>query len=1644
MTHIPTTPAPKKPMRRGLLGFLLLVVTLCVLLGVAIFYVMTTDDGTKWVLSNIAKRTGVTLNHERGTLAQGIDVTDVRIKVDDVTVTANHAHLKLGWRAVLLQQVHLLDSTVDELVIHNAKAPTGEPFDYMTIKTPVPIYGSNVTVNVLKIEQTTKKPVSLYDIHVAQVRWADADISVSGGRLDVEREVKIDKASGNITLSGDYPLDVVADVKVLSLDKVFVDTLQAHAKGTLKRTHGTVVSRYNGGAVQGEFVAQSLSDEVPFYAKVRFDKVVLPYADEQNITLSDGVVSADGTLDDIELRFNAQMVGKDVPKGRYQGRAMVHVADEGMSVDFVQAQTSSGTLTGNAKMSWADEFEMKATLTGDGVKVRELMPLDYQDYQAYLPTSLTGTLGVDYWYLDKDKNTKWVFDLKQQDGERIEASLSQSQAKPKSAWHIQADWQKLIRHHVPDIEAIDSPHGTAKVTIHDSGVVDVHAKALIHRLSVAPKGEYDVHTTIKDKHIKLPKFDYEGEIGLLAGQGNIHLAQKNEPLRWQFDVNSKKIMPNRYLGDDATPFESIFGRLSASGVMGEQSKLAKHDITIKDSDLTAVMKDGKDTIHLVGAGTGTLLLLGSELKNFNINVQGDVAQSILPQLPKTTFKAQATGDLSNIAIETLYLKNPSLDTTLAGKLKLTDGIDWDLTANVSHLDSQKFVQDSSLIAKLQGKLATKGRYHQDKLEYVQAVFDGKLKENQLLTGDVSLDVLGRGDVFTINHARHQGQAGDFWTKGKVDIAKLSWDVVANMKAFNVGAFVKGVDSTLTGGFATQGVWGDTQQRFALTGLDITGQLNDESVKATGSLSATLRLPKDLAGYFHRLRKATQIPKTPNDFFALQQQIQDNSRQTQHIFEALKADNLTVQVGDNIAKMDGTERHLTTTLDIKELSQLWAEAQGVIKGGFIIMNDKHALPTVYADLSATGVRTADVIVEKASVLGKVVNLAQSPSHLRLETDNVIALGRVVQKAHLDFQGTQGNHRVSFGSKNASLQTQAVVTGGFDGSRYQGIVSDGQMQTRFGRLFQRQPTEFGYVLSNHQVKVAPHCWQTQAVKSTKAGVLCLAETLSYSPQGGDVNVVVQDLDTSVLSPALPSDIVWQSTLNGKIKANWQAGKVPFVNAVLYSDNGRVGVTQEDTGYVEMPYERVSLLAQSLPSGLKVRADVAGSAGQGYADVVIDPYRANKPLKGALVFHDMNLAVVRPFFPNLQALSGSINMAGGIAGTLNKPQFYGSAELTDGRLAIFGVPLALTNMNVTAKINGTNATLDGRFQAGEGEGVMDGVIDWQNSPQAKFGISGENLTISSPPLLTASVSPEFEVLIRPTQNYVNIKGIVLVPSATIRPPEVSDDIVSESGDVSVIDRRLVGNINQILVKSKPWSINADIGLDLGSDVSFRGFGARLPLAGTLHLTQSGQGSMKARGVVQVSERTTIDGIGQNLELNYAQIRFNGDMLNPRLSIEGEKEIQGQTVGVRVKGTASSPDITVFNDAGLTEQQAMNALITGRIDEAGDTQTSEQAFRSRVTNSLAAAGLSLGLSGTRGITNQIGNALGLESLTVDASGNSSDTSVNITGYISPDLYIRYGVGVFNAETQLSMRYQLTRRVYIEASRALENTIDVIYRWKF
>ncbi|BBI68630.1 hypothetical protein PKHYL_28210 [Psychrobacter sp. KH172YL61] len=926
-----------------------------------------------------------------------------------------------------------------------------------------------------------------------------------------------------------------------------------------------------------------------------------------------------------------------------------------------------------------------------------------------------------------------------------------------------------------------------------------------------------------------------------------------------------------------------------------------------------------------------------------------------------------------------------------------------------------------------------------KLQRFAVNFDGVLDAEQLPAGKLNINASGDSQLIRINRLRHVGAAGSIDAKGTVDVRQgIAWDISAVMDRFNIGYFLKDTPSRITGNIDTDGRWGDTQQTVNIRQINLSGMLKGQPLSAKGSLAAKLRLPKDLASYFKRLQT---------------QDAQAQYKQVNALVDSLNADNLILRWGDNYVTANGNAKQLQTKINITSLDQLSDKLAGKVTGGATLSQPVgQALPTIYIDLVGERIALPGFILRQGRIRGKLVNLANSPSQLIVSAEGLDAAGQSFDSVKASFNGTEQSHIVDLNVANQQLDVGARLKGGFDRDklRWSGVIGKGRVKSRYATLNQLQPAQLIVNLPNNQngnntdlkVQLAAHCWQA----TDQTGKLCLRKNLVASPASGEVDVALQNLDTSLFSVFLPKDIDWHGKINGKAIVGWQRGRPPTINTTLYSDNGKIGLIQDgDSTPVTLPYKRVSLIALSVPEGIKLRTDInTGRGARGYAEVVVDPYKTPKPISGALVLNELDLAIFKPFFPGMRVLKGNVTMAGGLGGTLDKPQFYGDVKLSDGRIAMLDLPVNLTNVNTQAKIRGTQATIDGTFKSGTGTGTLTGTVNWQQKLQAKLSIVGERLVITQPPLLVAEINPDIDIIVRPTDRYVDIKGAISVPTATIRPPEASEDIVTQSEDVVVLDRRLIGNIDEVLAISKPWSINADIGVDLGDDINFRGFGAVIPLAGAININQNGTGIMRAKGVVQVSRRTNINAFGQSLELNYGQVRFNGDVMKPNLSIEAAKTIDGKTVGLRVKGTTESPNIIVFNNAGLTQQQAMNALVTGRINNKSATQISEQGFKSQVTNNLAAAGLSFGLSGTRSLTNQIGQAFGLQSLTVDASGSSEDTNVNVTGYVTPDLYIRYGVGVFNAQNSLSVRYQLTRRIYVEASSAAENAVDVVYSWQF
>ncbi len=109
--------------------------------------------------------------------------------------------------------------------------------------------------------------------------------------------------------------------------------------------------------------------------------------------------------------------------------------------------------------------------------------------------------------------------------------------------------------------------------------------------------------------------------------------------------------------------------------------------------------------------------------------------------------------------------------------------------------------------------------------------------------------------------------------------------------------------------------------------------------------------------------------------------------------------------------------------------------------------------------------------------------------------------------------------------------------------------------------------------------------------------------------------------------------------------------------------------------LSYNEIALIAKSVSEGLQLRLDVkTPEIGTGYANVIIDPYKDSKPMRGEVAFDQVQLKVFKPFIQDVRSLAGVLSFAGKISGTLTQPLFNGEMRLKDGAISMISLPVNL----------------------------------------------------------------------------------------------------------------------------------------------------------------------------------------------------------------------------------------------------------------------------------------------------------------------------------------------------------------------------------
>jgi translocation and assembly module TamB len=418
------------------------------------------------------------------------------------------------------------------------------------------------------------------------------------------------------------------------------------------------------------------------------------------------------------------------------------------------------------------------------------------------------------------------------------------------------------------------------------------------------------------------------------------------------------------------------------------------------------------------------------------------------------------------------------------------------------------------------------------------------------------------------------------------------------------------------------------------------------------------------------------------------------------------------------------------------------------------------------------------------------------------------------------------------------------------------------------------------------------------------------------------------------------------------------------------------------------------------------------------------AHAPLAGDIALDTDELTWMELFSPDIVAPTGRLAGRITLGGTRAQPALGGQAQLSGFSTELPALALTVRDgqARLDARADGT-ARITGSLRSGEGTLAIDGTLGWRgDDAPLVLNVRGSNVLASDTRDLRAVVDPDV-VVRRAAGQPLAITGTVGVPSARID-LERLDRGVAASPDVVVLDP---ADPERALATP----LDLDLVLALGDDVRLSGFGLDGTLAGRLRVRERPGREMTAHGSLDVAGRYTA--YGQKLTITRGELNWaNGPIANPLLDIRAEREVADVTAGIQVTGRATAPQAEVWAEPAMDESEALAYLALGRpLASASDAEGRQ----------LDAASAALSAGGSL-LASQLGARIGLDDAGVVQSRALGGSVFGVGKYLSPKLYVGYGVSLLGTGQVLTLKYLLRKGFDIEIeSSTLENRASVNWR---
>jgi translocation and assembly module TamB len=1119
-------------------------------------------------------------------------------------------------------------------------------------------------------------------------------------------------------------------------------------------------------------------------------------------------------------------------------------------------------------------------------------------------------------------------------------------------------------------------------------------------------------------------------LDLVAGWTRSGIVVKQLALRapdGSIDLAGTLATAGGYSGNGETTFRWRVGPTEYAGTLKSTSdgKQARLDLSLTEpfaATLNAHIDQDKDTAWTMRLDAPTFdakrVLPDTELGTLALNVQGsgnrehgalDGEVSINGhRVQLEPLRYVHTGD--TLRIEALTLRSPEASGTLnaSGDIRYaatppgaTLAVDWQGVELPADLVGQ--------VLATHGKLAVEGSTETFRAQGTLAIGPpGNL-------ADIELKLDGTPQAIALETLALKQAKGGLEAKGTITLQPaIGWKLDATAKALDLGAFAADWSSALDFTLVTSGTMTDRGPEATLKLDRLGGTLRNRAI--SGKADLTIKPDYVIDG--------------------------------------------TLAIESGHSKIDiegrgGNQTDANLRLEIASLGDWLPAASGNANGNFRI-HGKWPQLDIEGDATAANLAWSGTRVSSLELVASVKNMEKPAGAFTLKANGVSSGDNRYDTLVLEADGNEASHQLKLDAQGTPANIALALSGSAKDGRWLGslktlgIEPAGRNLPRFDLAEAVQMNWDG-----KRFNVAESCLVgTETRRATSAADAAENAPTATDPAsppnapakparlcvGGNSGIDgslaaryrIEHLPLRLIARLASPDSPVR--LRGEIGGEGEIGRVAngalTGNAKLASSDGSLfysgGGNQPVLSYTGFAID-AELGPQSTQARVRAAFDHDGRL-EGHV-TLSGPAGSPQHLDGQIELTLNSLAFLELVTSEVSNTKGRIAANYTIGGTLEAPQLNGALTLKEFATEIPVAGLKLHDGDISLRAaDGQRFVLEGRIASGKGSLIIAGEGGLGGADPMKIGVKGEDFLAADIPAARVVVSPDLAIERGATG--ILVSGKVTVPSANVDFSKLPGNGVSAASPDVVITDAERGE------PGKPSPITANVTVILGDSVKLAGFGFDGTVGGQLLVNERPGRATTGTGTLNVGG--TYKAYGQDLNIETGRVLFAGTAIdNPGIDIRAVRKIEADdvTAGLLVRGTAQVPVLTVFSEPSMEQSDALSYLITGKPLSS---------LKSGEGDMLGTAARALGTAGGDLLAKSIGGRLGVDDIGVADNATLGGAAFTVGKYLSPKLYLSYGVGIFEPGEIVTLRYLFHKRWNFEAQNATTGSrAGINYRYE-